>query len=287
MTRQRTRLFGTGPPSAWGPYEFWKQSELVVFNNGCNIKWYFIYYLFLPYFDWCCVIWLVHLVSNMSDHVFHKFRLVDKTCTISCWHCPSTKKKKIAKEKKRVGNIFIWRTWQLVIWKSKPRAKRSFRKHRVTVTFEGTHSWGQLHLKTVRPHKPHQPESGHRGRQTVQSGVCHLRRKKKFWWWHDLKEKQQNLTVQYWVFVFPDLYYCNKGWDCQVWIDNKCEVQHSLSLVVNSLSLALADLMKSQATIIGVKQTSQSYFLTKDLNASLLEERVVLITELMIWNPKV
>lgn len=82
-----------------------------------------IFIFFLPYFYWCCVVWLVHLVPNMSDHVFHKFRLVDKTCTISCWHCPSTKKK-ISEEKKRVGNIlFIWRTWQLVIWKSKPRAR--------------------------------------------------------------------------------------------------------------------------------------------------------------------
>lgn len=40
-------------------------------------------------------------------------------------------------------------------------------------------------------------------------------------------------------------------------------------LVVNSLSLALVDWMKSDATIIGVKHTSQLYFLTKDLNASL------------------
>lgn len=54
-------------------------------------------------------------------------------------------------------------------------------------------------------------------------------------------------------------------------INNNCEVlqSYSLSLVVNSLSLALTDLMKSQATIIGVKQMSQLYFLTKDLNASL------------------
>lgn len=40
-------------------------------------------------------------------------------------------------------------------------------------------------------------------------------------------------------------------------------------LVVNSLSLALVDWIKSEATIIGVKHTSQLYFLTKDLNASL------------------
>lgn len=44
---------------------------------------------------------------------------------------------------------------------------------------------------------------------------------------------------------------------------------YSRSLVVNSLSLALTDLMKSEATIMGVKQMSQSYFLTKDLKASL------------------
>lgn len=42
-------------------------------------------------------------------------------------------------------------------------------------------------------------------------------------------------------------------------------------LVVNSLSLALVDRMKSEATIIGVKHKSQLYFLTKDLNASLLQ----------------
>lgn len=48
---------------------------------------------------------------------------------------------------------------------------------------------------------------------------------------------------------------------------------NSLSLVVNSLSLALIDRMKSAATIIGVKQISQLYFLTKDLNASLWKDR--------------
>lgn len=48
---------------------------------------------------------------------------------------------------------------------------------------------------------------------------------------------------------------------------------YSLSLVVNSLSLALTDRRKSAATIIGVKQISQLYFLTKDLNASLREEK--------------
>lgn len=42
-----------------------------------------------------------------------------------------------------------------------------------------------------------------------------------------------------------------------------------LLLVVNSLSLALTDLKKSAAMIMGVKHTSQLYFLTKDLKANL------------------
>lgn len=42
-----------------------------------------------------------------------------------------------------------------------------------------------------------------------------------------------------------------------------------LLLVVNSLSLAFAERMKSAAMIIGVKHKSQSYFLTKHLKANL------------------
>lgn len=44
---------------------------------------------------------------------------------------------------------------------------------------------------------------------------------------------------------------------------------YSPSFVVNSLSLALTDRMKSAAIIIGVKQISQLYFRTKVLNANL------------------
>lgn len=43
----------------------------------------------LPYFDGYRIVWVVHLVSDMSDHIFHKFRLVDKASTIPCWHSPS------------------------------------------------------------------------------------------------------------------------------------------------------------------------------------------------------
>lgn len=42
-----------------------------------------------------------------------------------------------------------------------------------------------------------------------------------------------------------------------------------LLFVVNSLSLAFAERMKSAAMIIGVKHKSQSYFLTKHLKANL------------------
>lgn len=97
---------------------------------------------------------------------------------------------------------------------------------------------------------------------------------------------------------------CLRGKKVKIWlesyekyeIDTNCGVlqSYSLSFVVNSLSLALADLIKSQATIIGVKQMSQLYFLTKDLNASLWKEKVVndrdaivcSLTKLAIFNPK-
>lgn len=56
--------------------------------------------------------------------------------------------------------------------------------------------------------------------------------------------------------------------------------------MVNSLSLALVDRMKSEATIIGVKHTSQWYFLTKDLNAS-LQGQIILQRELSKYGVKV
>lgn len=43
----------------------------------------------IPDFDWCCIVWIVHLVSDMSDHVFHKLRFIDETCTIPSRHSPS------------------------------------------------------------------------------------------------------------------------------------------------------------------------------------------------------
>jgi len=49
-----------------------------------------------------------------------------------------------------------------------------------------------------------------------------------------------------------------------------------LLLVVNSLSLAFAERMKSAAMIIGVKHKSQSYFLTKHLKANLKRARITI-----------
>lgn len=46
-------------------------------------------------------------------------------------------------------------------------------------TFGDSHSWGQLHLRKVPPHRLHQPESGHHGQQTALSGAGHLRGKRK------------------------------------------------------------------------------------------------------------
>lgn len=37
---------------------------------------------FVPYFYGHCVVWIVDLVFDMCDHVFHKLRLVDEACTI-------------------------------------------------------------------------------------------------------------------------------------------------------------------------------------------------------------
>lgn len=55
----------------------------------------------------------------------------------------------------------------------------------------------------------------------------------------------------------------------------KLSVKSDLQLVVvSSLSLALAERMKSAATIIGVKHRSQSYFRTRDLKASLMDKTI-------------
>lgn len=50
-----------------------------------------------------------------------------------------------------------------------------------------------------------------------------------------------------------------------------------LLFVVNSLSLAFAERMKSAAMIIGVKHKSQSYFLTKHLKANLKKKARITI----------
>lgn len=118
-----------------------------------------------------------------------------------------------------------------------------FRVSIVSYTFGDSHNWGQLHLKKVQQCRLHQPESGHYWQQTALSEGDHL------------EERGKNKHFE----VITRLKKIK-------WI-----VQRGLSrwLVVNSLSLALVDWIKSEATIIGVKQTSQLYFLTKHLNESL------------------
>ena len=130
-------------------------------------------------------------------------------------------------------------------------------------TFGDSHSWGQLHLRKVPPHRLHQPESGHHGQQTALSGAGHLRRERKHnQSWSSFKLQHVHHMARPGIFVCGCGAVETKLHACNV-------VAYSRSLVVNSLSLALTDRMKSEATIIGVKQISQLYFLTKDLKASL------------------
>lgn len=130
-------------------------------------------------------------------------------------------------------------------------------------------SWGPLHLRKVLRHRQHQPESEHHGQQTVLLVAGHL-----------IRKRHKNNSNQNFVVCFPtlqpydSLYKHHKCWPWS-WSANhngnklSQQCSYSQSLVVNSLSLALTDLIKSAATIIGVKQISQLYFLTKVLNASL------------------
>lgn len=126
--------------------------------------------------------------------------------------------------------------------------KTVFTVNTVGYTFGDTRSSGQLHLKKVQRCRLHQPESGHYWQQTALSEGDHL----------EGQSNNSNYTtfkVSRWKQILQS---GNSRW-----------------LVVNSLSLALGDWIKSEATIIGVKHTSQLYFLTKDLNASLWGQMIL------------
>lgn len=62
---------------------------LQIYHFYSNMMLHLLLSLSLPYFDRYSIVWIVHLVPDMSDHVFHKFRLVDEACTIPRWHSPS------------------------------------------------------------------------------------------------------------------------------------------------------------------------------------------------------
>lgn len=120
----------------------------------------------------------------------------------------------------------------------------------VSYTFGDSHNWGQRHLKKVQQCRLHQPESGHYWQQTALLEGDHLEGQSKSIYLEIITHHNyKTFKVSRLKRVLPS--------------------GNSRRLVVNSLSRALVDWIKSEATIIGVKHTSQLYFLTKDLNASL------------------
>lgn len=125
----------------------------------------------------------------------------------------------------------------------------------VSYTFGDTHNSDQLHLKKGQQCRQHQPESGRCWQQTARSEGDHLEGQSKKKWLHHSNHNYKTFKVSRLKQILQS---GNSRW-----------------LVVNSLSLALVDWIKSEATIIGVKHTSQLYFLTKDLNASLWGQMIL------------
>ena len=100
----------TGPPYVAGPCEFWEKREETTTTKGTSWhlgyllnkaltssfvievkvkQLYLLIWSLLPYFDGGCVVRIVNLVPDMSNHVFDQLRFVDKACPVAIWHGPS------------------------------------------------------------------------------------------------------------------------------------------------------------------------------------------------------